>query len=226
MIVFHGNPVPEMIAALGAHLRVNRGHAFNVKALQHKSPRERVLIGETMGHFALLKTTLFRGATMSALLLATSLGTASAQSGEKPQDQSKAPPASPAQDQRDAQKRADEFAEAAKAINGPAGNPECVWLGRRVVNLMWRDDLDTAFRHLDLYDRFGCPGGHVQATFRCLVLFGATIDNKIPDTLNTRIQACCINPSAQPQNSNFPPPAPPATPAPAPAPAKPHAPAK
>ena len=31
--------------------------------------------------------------------------------------------------------------------------PECVWLGRRVVSLLWRDDLDTAFRHLDLYDR-------------------------------------------------------------------------
>ena len=187
-----------------------------MKALQHKSPRERVLIGETMGHFALLKTTLFRGATMSALLLA-GLTAANAQSNEKAQDQNKAPPASTAQDLRDAQKRTDEFAEAAKAINGPAGNPECVWLGRRVVNLMWRDDLDTAFRHLDLYDRFGCPGGHVQAAFRCLVRFGATIDNKIPDTLNTRIQACWINPSAQPQNSNFPPPTPPATPAPAPA---------
>jgi len=161
-------------------------------------------------HFALLKTTPVRGATMSALLLAATLGMANAQTGaDKPQDQSKTPPAAAAQDNRDAQKRADEFAEAAKAINGPAGNPECVWLGRRVVNLMWRDDLDTAFRHLDLYDRFGCPGGHVQATFRCLVRFGATIDNKIPDTLNTRIQACWINPSAQPQNSNFPPPAPP-----------------
>jgi len=205
-----------MIAALGAHLRVNRGHAFKLKVVQHKSPRERVLIGETMGHFALLKTTLFRGATMSALLLA-GLTAANAQSNEKAQDQNKAPPASTAQDLRDAQKRTDEFAEAAKAINGPAGNPECVWLGRRVVNLMWRDDLDTAFRHLDLYDRFGCPGGHVQAAFRCLVRFGATIDNKIPDTLNTRIQACWINPSAQPQNSNFPPPTPPATPAPAPA---------
>ena len=65
----------------------------------------------------------------------------------------------------------DEFAEAAQAINGPAGNPECVWLGRRVVQLMWRDDLDTAFRHLDLYDRFGCPGGHIQAAFRCLTRF-------------------------------------------------------
>ena len=38
--------------------------------------------------------------------------------------------------------------------------------------LLWRDDLDTAFRHLDLYDRFGCPAGHIQATFRCLVRQG------------------------------------------------------
>ena len=69
--------------------------------------------------------------------------------------------------------------EASQAINGPAGNPECVWLGRRVVRLMWLDDLDTAFRHLDLYDRFGCPGGHVQATFRCLTRFGGEIDPKV-----------------------------------------------
>ena len=186
-----------MIAALGAHLRVNRGHAFNMKALQHKSPRERVLIGETMGHFALLKTTLFRGATMSALLLAAGLTAAHAQSNEKPQDQSKAPPASTAQDHRDAQKRADEFAEAAKAINGPAGNPECVWLGRRVVSLLWRDDLDTAFRHLDLYDRFGCPGPHVQATFRCLIRQGH-IDPKAPDTLMGRVHACWLNPGLAP----------------------------
>ena len=46
----------------------------------------------------------------------------------------------------------------ASVLGGPAANPECVWLGRRVVSLLWRDDLDTAFRHLDLYDRFGCPG--------------------------------------------------------------------
>ena len=51
-------------------------------------------------------------------------------------------------------------------------NPECMWLGRRVVSLLWRDDLDTAFRHLDLYDRFGCPAGHIQTTFRCVVPAG------------------------------------------------------
>ena len=90
----------------------------------------------------------------------------------------------PADATKDNQRKTDEFVEAAQAINGPAGNPECVWLGRRVVRLMWLDDLDTAFRHLDLYDRFGCPGGHVQATFRCLTRFGGQIDPKVPETLN------------------------------------------
>lgn len=93
--------------------------------------------------------------------------------------------------------KVDEYAEAQHAINGPAGNPECVWLGRRVVSLLWRDDLDTAFRHLDLYDRFGCPSGHIQAAFRCLVLHSATIDPKTPDSLNGQVLACWINPSRE-----------------------------
>ena len=66
---------------------------------------------------------------------------------------------------------------------------------------MWLDDLDTAFRHLDLYDRFGCPGGHVQATFRCLTRFGGQIDPKVAETLSSRIHACWINPGAQPQTA-------------------------
>ncbi len=146
-------------------------------------------------------------------------------------------PAQPADAPKDNQRKTDEFVEAAQALNGPAGNPECVWLGRRVVRLMWLDDLDTAFRHLDLYDRFGCPGGHVQATFRCLTRFGGQIDPKVADTLNSRVHACWINPAAQPQTAAATPPAAPTTagnaapaaapaaaapptPAPAPAPAK------
>ncbi len=89
----------------------------------------------------------------------------------------------------------DEYAEARRVLEGPAGNPECVWLGRRVVSLLWRDDLDTAFRHLDFYDRFGCPSDHVQAAFRCLVLHGSNIDPKAADSLHGRVHACWINPS-------------------------------
>ena len=97
-----------------------------------------------------------------------------------------------------AAKKADEVAETAKIMAGPAGNPECVWLGRRVVGLLYRDDLDTAFRHLDLYDRFGCPGGHIQATFRCVVRQGSQIDLKAPESLNARVHGCWVNPAAPP----------------------------
>jgi len=106
-------------------------------------------------------------------------------------------------------KKIDEFAEAAKHLPGPAGNPECVSLGRKAVILLFRDDLDTAFRHMELYDRFGCPSGHIQAAFRCFLLSdkaaqGAaekaqgssdkTQDAKAQDVL-ARSHACWINPT-------------------------------
>jgi hypothetical protein len=96
------------------------------------------------------------------------------------------------------ERRMDDFAEASRSISGPAGNPECVWLGRRVVSLLWRDDLDTAFRHLDLYDRFGCPGPHIQQAFRCVVRQGS-IDPKATDALHARVNQCWLNPSAAAQ---------------------------
>ena len=150
--------------------------------------------------------------SVTGLVLGT--GSLLAQSGDlRTQEQTKQGAAGdPAKDN---QRKVDEFAEAAQAINGPAGNPECVWLGRRVVGLMWRDDLDTAFRHLDLYDRFGCPGGHVQAAFRCLTRFG-TFDPKAPDSLTGRVHACWINPAVQPASTTA---TAPATPAPGAAPA-------
>ena len=146
---------------------------------------------------------ILRGLAVAGFALVFGIGGAIAQSGDlRAQDQHTKPAASnstsAAVDAAKEQKKTDEFAEAARAISGPAGNPECIWLGRRVVALMWRDDLDTAFRHLDLYDRFGCPGGHIQATFRCLVRFGGGIDPKVPDSLNSRVHACWINPNAQP----------------------------
>jgi hypothetical protein len=106
--------------------------------------------------------------------------------------------AQPADAAKEAQRQIDEFAEASRLVNGPAGNPECVWLGRRVVGLMWRDDMDTAFRHLDLYDRFGCPGPHIQSAFRCVVRQGNNIDPKSPQSLNARVHSCWVNPSATP----------------------------
>src|ERR1700681_4404375 len=151
-----------------------------------------------------LQHALMRHLAISGLALLIGIGSAVAQSGDAhTQDQNGKPGATSPPQAADAakknQRKTDEFVEATQAINGPAGNPECVWLGRRVVRLMWLDDLDTAFRHLDLYDRFGCPGGHVQATFRCLTRFGGQVDPKVAETLNSRVHACWINPGAQPQ---------------------------
>jgi hypothetical protein len=164
-------------------------------------------IGDAMRRvFLEFQNALLRGLGATGLALLIGIGGAIAQSGDlRAQDQNNKPPANanqpaqaPTDPLKDSQRKTDEFAEAAQAINGPAGNPECVWLGRRVVVLMWRDDLDTAFRHLDLYDRFGCPTGHIQAAFRCLVRSGP-IDPKVPEGLSGRVHACWINPNAQPQ---------------------------
>jgi hypothetical protein len=145
--------------------------------------------------------------SFAAILVASAmLGFAPSALAEDPKPAEKPAGQEPAKEPQ----KVDEFAEAQKEVSGPAGNPECVWLGRRVVRLLWLDDLDTAFRHLDLYDRFGCPSAHVQASFRCLILHGSGIDPKANDTLNGRVQACWINPA-----NPAPPPAPAAAAAPA-----------
>lgn len=136
------------------------------------------------------------GLCLACCLVVTPLGLGALAQSNAPSPS--AQPSSPdaAKDARETQK-VDEYVEVQRALTGPAGNPECVWLGRRVVSLLWRDDLDTAFRHLDLYDRFGCPSGHIQAAFRCLVLHANSIDSKAADSLNGRVLACWINPAME-----------------------------
>jgi hypothetical protein len=162
-----------------------------------------------------LQNAVLRHLAMTGLIMLIGTAGAVAQSGDvhNPDPAKTGAPnaAQPADPTKENQRKTDEFVEAAQALNGPAGNPECVWLGRRVVRLMWLDDLDTAFRHLDLYDRFGCPGGHIQATFRCLTRFGGQIDPKVAETLSSRVQACWINPNAQPQQASAATPAAPTT---------------
>jgi hypothetical protein len=95
----------------------------------------------------------------------------------------------------------DEFAELERVLGGPAGSPECAWLGWRVLNRLRGDDLDTAFRYLDLYDRFGCPAGHIQVAFRCLVRqddIDSKIDPKQRPPIDQRVHACWKNPNTDP----------------------------
>ena len=133
--------------------------------------------------------------TLSAVVGGLTLALAAIAPASAQQNNEQKPPEQAAADAaKETQKKINEIAEASRLLTGPAGNPECVWLGRRVVSLLWRDDLDTAFRHLDLYDRFGCPSGHIQSTFRCLVRQG-NIDPKVPESLNGRVHACWIDPA-------------------------------
>jgi hypothetical protein len=144
-------------------------------------------------------------------LLVAPVGLLTSASAQSPEPKPAEKGAPPGQEPSKEVQKVDEYAEAQRVLGSPAGNPECVWLGRRVVSLLWRDDLETAFRHLDLYDRFGCPGGHIQASFRCLILHASSIDPKAADSLNGRVQACWINPS---QPATTPPPSAAAAPSP------------
>ena len=166
-----------------------------------------------------LQVSILRHLAVPALAVLLGIAGAHAQSNNDNHGQDQKQQATnPAEISKENQRKTDEFAEAAQALNGgPAGNPECVWLGRRVVQLIYNDDLDTAFRHLDLYDRFGCPGGHIQATFRCLTRFIPQIDDKVKNSLANHFHACWINPGAQPpqQAAAASSPNPAATPAPA-----------
>jgi hypothetical protein len=212
------------------------GNQASVKIGSPGPAAGRKQIGEFMGRGVLeFKSAVLRHLAVSGLALligfgSAGIGSAAAQSGTpaSPDQSGKPAAANSTEPPKESQHKTDEFVEASQTINGPAGNPECVWLGRRVVVLMYRDDLDTAFRHLDLYDRFGCPGGHVQAAFRCLTRFFSLIDPKVPDSLSGRVHACWINPAAQPQQAaaSAAPPAAPTTsgaapPAPTPTPAPP-----
>ncbi len=130
-----------------------------------------------------------------ALLAAAGTFPAAAQStSEEPKSTEQQ---TPEQQAKEAQRRSvEEYAEAAK-LPGNAGLPECVWSGRRIAMLLWRDDVDTARRHMELYERFGCPTEHLKIAFRCLVRQG-NIDSKSPERLSERVHACWVNPESTP----------------------------
>src|SRR5258708_33943056 len=101
-------------------------------------------IGECMRWVLDPGKSVVRPLAAAGLVFLIGSGAAFAQSGgQAAQDQGKPPAANAADAAKDNQRKTDEFVEAQTAINGPAGNPECVWLGRRVVSLMWRDGPPT-----------------------------------------------------------------------------------
>jgi hypothetical protein len=89
-----------------------------------------------------------------------------------------------------------EFKEAAAKLSQSAGAPECVWTGRRIASLLWRDDIDTARRYIDLYDRFNCSSEHLKLVFRCVIEQGP-LDPKAADRLASRVHGCWIAPQGE-----------------------------
>jgi len=91
-------------------------------------------------------------------------------------------------------KAAREFAEAAK-LSKNAGLPECLWTGRLAASLLYRNDVDTTKRYMDLYDRFGCPADHLKLAIRCVVQLWP---RQGAEMLADRVQACWVNPDTPP----------------------------
>jgi hypothetical protein len=106
--------------------------------------------------------------------------------GEKKADQAKA-------EEEVTARAIAEYKEAEGKLPRSAGAAECVWTGRRIASLLWRDDIDTARRYIDLYDRFNCSGEHLKLVFRCVIEQGP-LDPKAADRLASRVHSCWITP--------------------------------
>jgi hypothetical protein len=118
---------------------------------------------------------------------------------QKPPDQAQAEqkPADETTAEKQAEARAleeiEQYKQAAEQLSLSAGSAECVWTGRRIASLLWRDDMDTALRYIGLYDRFGCSAEHLKLAFRCLIRQGP-MDPKAADRLAARVQGCWVDP--------------------------------
>jgi hypothetical protein len=119
-----------------------------------------------------------------------------AQGEQKQEDKSETDQKSAEQakaEQHEAAKAKAEYDEAAAKLSSSAGAPECVWTGRRIASLLWRDDIDTARRYIDLYDRFNCSSEHLKLVFRCVIEQGP-LDPKAADRLASRVHNCWVAP--------------------------------
>jgi hypothetical protein len=94
-----------------------------------------------------------------------------------------------------------EYEDAAAKLPPRVGAPECVWTGRRISSLLWRDDLGTASRYMELYEKFGCSPEHVKLAFRCVIKQGP-IDPKAAEELASRVHNCWMSPEGPKKETN------------------------
>jgi hypothetical protein len=171
------------------------------------------MISSRVGCLSMLRCSFLSAAALLAggVLLWSAFPAAAEDQGGAPAQQSQSQGEKKEGDQKAAEQARAAAQEAAKAIAeykeaeaklaSSAGAPECVWTGRRIVSLLWRDDMDTARRYIDLYDRFGCSSDHLKLAFRCVIEQGP-IDAKAADRLASRVHDCWIAPQETTTTSN------------------------
>lgn len=81
-----------------------------------------------------------------------------------------------------------------QSSRGPAFKEECVWVGKRIVNLLSRDDAMAANDFVPFYGHFGCPGDHLAKAFGCVV---TNTDPSENEALADRIDVCWDDPKAE-----------------------------
>jgi hypothetical protein len=72
---------------------------------------------------------------------------------------------------------------------------ECAWVGKRVVSLLVRDDVDTATDFTRFYAMFRCPEAHIGATLACVVSDPAAA--REGTALTEHVDLCWANPSTR-----------------------------
>jgi hypothetical protein len=141
-----------------------------VKATNFRSTwRQLVFFPQTECRSSMLRRSHTVAALGAALLL--SCGPVIAQNAPAEAPQSTPAPAAPEPDTAD------------------AGREECGWSGRRVVTLLWRDDINGAREHLRFYDRFTCPDARLRDAFRCVIRSGE-FDPQNPESVSAKVSQC------------------------------------
>jgi hypothetical protein len=114
----------------------------------------------------------------------------------QPDAPAKAKPAK-ASDKADDDKEKDKRAAAlaTSLADTTSAQAECAWVGKRVVSLLVRDDVDTATDFTRFYAMFHCPEAHIGATLACVVSDpGAAREGA---ALTEHVDLCWVNPSTR-----------------------------
>jgi hypothetical protein len=108
---------------------------------------------------------------------------------------SKFKPAAKSEDGKESENERRAGASAMLALEPGATRSECAWVGKRVVSLLVRDDVDTATDFTRFYAMFHCPETHIGATLACVVSDpGAAREGA---ALTEHVDLCWANPSTR-----------------------------